>query len=114
MPLGVLYSARDTCSCFAQQSSASPPVLVFFLATDVPSIPGILEDDVAQAEEEIQAEASRDVRTWARNCINELDALLLREVFQSFVKYFVDGCVVNPTLNSLETGLLTVDSKLPF
>jgi hypothetical protein len=22
--------------------------------------------------------------------------------------------VVNPTLNSLETGLLTVDSKLPF
>jgi hypothetical protein len=23
-------------------------------------------------------------------------------------------CVVNPTLNSLETGLLTVDSKLPF
>jgi hypothetical protein len=29
-------------------------------------------------------------------------------------KYLAALSVVNPTLNSLETGLLTVDSKLPF
>jgi hypothetical protein len=74
-------------------SSASPPVHVVCLATDVPSMPGILEADVAQSEEEVQAEPSRDVRTCARKCIHELDALLLREVLQSFIKYFVDGCL---------------------